>query len=117
MTNFTLTSSDQLPNDALDPLSDSLRSGAKKLIAQAVDAELQILLDSYKDVRLLDGRQAVVRNGYLLERTVQARIGNIEGKVPKVLDRSGTGVKSNASLLPPYLKRARSIEELIPGYI
>jgi hypothetical protein len=45
MTNFTLTSADQPQNETLDPLSDLLRSGAQKLIAQAVDAELQLLLD------------------------------------------------------------------------
>ncbi len=53
--------------------------------------ELQILLDNDKDVRLLDGGQADVRNGYLPDRTVQTGIGNIEVKVPKVRDRSGTG--------------------------
>ncbi len=59
-------------------------------------------------------RQAVVRNGYLPERTVQTGIGDVAVKVPKVRDRSGDGVRFNSSLLPPYLKRARSIEELIP---
>ncbi len=114
MTNFTASSEANLENIALDPLSDLLRLGAQELIAQAVETELQVLLDQYKDVRLLDGRKAVVRNGFLPSRTVQTGIGDVEVKVPKVRDRSKTGVKFNSNLLPPYLKRAKSIEELIP---
>ncbi|BCB09406.1 IS256 family transposase [Vreelandella venusta] len=56
----------------------------------------------------------MVRNGYLPERTVQTGIGDVSVQVPKVRDRSGGGARFNSSLLPPYLKRARSIEELIP---
>jgi transposase-like protein len=114
MTNFTSAADAKLENNTLDPLSELLRSGAKKLISQAVEAELQVLLHHYKDVRLLDGRQAVVRNGFLPDRTVQTGVGDVEVKVPKVRDRSGAGVKFNSNLLPPYLKRAKSIEELIP---
>jgi transposase-like protein len=84
------------------------------LIAQAVEAELQVLLEQHAEHRLPDGRKAVVRNGYLPERTVQTGIGNVEIKVPKVRDRSGSGVRFNSALLPPYLKRARSVEELLP---
>ena len=71
------------------------------------------MLDQHADVRLSDGRQTVVRNGHLPERTVQIGIGNIEVKVAKVRDRSGSGVRFNSNLLPPYLKRAHSVEELL----
>jgi len=97
-----------------DPLSELLRNGAKELIAQAVEAELETLLDQHADVVLCDGRKAVVRNGYLPERTVQTGVGDVSIQVPKVRDRGGSGIKFNSSLLPPYLKRAKSIEELIP---
>lgn len=99
---------------AQDPLTDLLRSGARGLIKQAVEAELATMLSEYKDHKLPDGRQAVVRNGYLPERTVQTGIGDVEVKVPKVRDRSGSGIKFSSTLLPPYLKRSRSIEELLP---
>ena len=56
----------------------------------------------------------MVRNGYLPVRTVQTGIGDVEIKVPKVRGRCGSGVRFNNALLPPYLKRARSIEELLP---
>ena len=103
------------PEDrAQDPLTDLLRSGARDLIKQAVEAELATMLSEYKDHKLPDGRQTVVRNGYLPERTVQTGIGDVEVKVPKVRDRSGSGIKFSSTLLPPYLKRSRNIEELIP---
>jgi len=114
MTKLTLTTSVQPENSISDPLTDLLRSGARQLISQAVEAELQALLDQHEGLQLADGRQAVVRNGHLPERTVQTGIGDVEVKVPKVRDRSGSGIRFNSSLLPPYLKRARSVEELLP---
>jgi transposase-like protein len=97
-----------------DPLHALLRAGARELIAQAVEAELASFLEGVAGQRLEDGRQAVVRNGYLPERRVQTGIGEVAVRVPRVRDRSGGGARFNSSLLPPYLKRARSIEELIP---
>ena len=102
------------PNNGADALTELLRTGARALISQAVEAELETLLCNYQDVVLTDGRQAVVRNGYLPERTIQTGIGDVEVKVPKVRDRSGSGIKFTSALLPPYLKRTKSMEELIP---
>ncbi len=114
MTQSTLRALSQPEEQVTDPLTELLRSGARELIAQAVEAELQVLLEQHAEHRLPDGRKAVVRNGYLPERTVQTGIGNVEIKVTKVRDRSGSGVRFNSALLPPYLKRARSVEELLP---
>lgn len=61
-----------------------------------------------------DGHQAVVRNGYLPERTIQTGLGDIPVKVPKVRDRGGNGIKFNSKLVPPYLKRTQNMEEFIP---
>lgn len=98
----------------IDPLTELLRNGARDLIRQAVEAELGEMLSRYADLKLIDGRQAVVRNGYLPERTIQTGIGDIAIQVPKVRDRSGSGIQFNSHLLPPYLRRTKSIEELIP---
>ncbi|MCG5517326.1 IS256 family transposase [Ectothiorhodospira sp. 9100] len=114
MTKSTLQAVSQPEPQATDPLHELLRHGARDLIAQAVEAELATFLAQYAEQRLEDGRQAVVRNGYLPERTVQTGIGDVSVQVPKVRDRSGGGACFNSSLLPPYLKRARSVEELIP---
>ncbi len=97
-----------------DPLTELLRSGAQALISKAVEMELDALLANYRDLKLTNGQQVVVRNGYLPERTVQTGIGNVEVKVPKIRDRSASGIKFNSTILPPYLKRSKSMEELIP---
>jgi len=102
------------PVEANDPLHDLLRTGAQQLIASAVEAELAVMLAQLAERRLDDGRLAVVRNGFLPERHIQTGIGDVSVKVPKVRDRSGNGIRFNSALLPPYLKRAKSVEELLP---
>ncbi len=62
----------------------------------------------------MNGHQAVVGNGYLPRRTIQKGLGDIGIKVPKVRDRSGKGIKFNSQRVPPYLKRTKALEELIP---
>lgn len=114
MTDSTLQALSQPEPHVADPLHELLRRGASDLIAKAVEAELSTFLAQYADQHLEDGRQAVVRNGYLPERTVQTGIGDVRVQVPKVRDRRGAGVRFNSSLLPPYLKQVRSVEELIP---
>jgi len=114
MIKFNPKTTEQPVETVADPLTAMLRQGAKELIAQAVEAELVSMLEQHQSLRMLDGRQAVVRNGYLPERTVQTGLGDVEVTVPKVRDRSGSGIRFNSTLLPPYLKRAKSIEELLP---
>ncbi|AML75347.1 IS256 family transposase [Acinetobacter baumannii] len=114
MTNITLNVLSQPDETGTDVLTALLRNGARQLIAQAVEVELQQLLQAHEELRLPDGRKAVVRNGYLPERSIQTGIGDVDIKVPKVRDRSGSGIRFTSALLPPYLKRARSVEELLP---
>ena len=114
MENSTLSSLFEPDATLTDSLTEMLRRGARELIAHAVESELGHLLKNHAQNRLPDGRLAVVRNGYLPQRTIQTGIGDVEIKVPKVRDRSGSGIRFNSSLLPPYLKRAESIEELLP---
>jgi transposase-like protein len=114
MSESTLSVLSQPEIEEADPLHALLREGARELIAKAVEAELAGFLEAYADQRLEDGRRAVVRNGSLPERTVQTGIGDVAVRVPKVRDRSGGGACFRSELLPPYLKRARSVEELIP---
>jgi len=111
---FTLKEVVTPETEVKDPLTEILRIGARALIAQAVELELSHLLNQHEDKKLSDGRQAVVRNGYLPARTLQTGIGDVDIQVPKIRDRTHTGIKFNSSLLPPYLKRTKSIEELLP---
>jgi putative transposase len=105
----------KLPSESFDDaLTQLVRQGARQIIAQAVEAELAEFLVQYQDLKDEQGRQAVVRNGYLPQRTVTTGVGEVEVQVPKVRDRTGSGIKFNSLLLPPYLKRSRSIEEVLP---
>ena len=99
---------------AADPLTEVLRQGAKRLLAQAIEAEVETLLACYANERDDQGRQAVVRNGYLPEREVHTGIGAVPVRVPRVRDRRGQGIRFHSSILPPYMRRSRSVEALLP---
>jgi transposase-like protein len=83
-------------------------------LAQAIEVEVAMLVARYADRRDSAGRQALVRNGYLPEREVQTGIGAVRVKVPRVRDRSGTGIRFHSALLPPYIRRSKSLEALLP---
>lgn len=97
-----------------DPLTALLRQGARKLLAQAVEVELETFLAAYKGREDDQGRRAVVRNGYLPERQLLTGIGEVSVWVPKTRDRSGSGIHFRSSLIPPYLKPTKRIETLLP---
>jgi len=99
---------------AADPLTELLRSGARQLIVDAVEAELHELLNQYVDIKDQQGHRQIVRNGYLPEREIQTGIGPVKVKVPKIRDKSGQGIKFNSALLPPYLRKTKSVEEVLP---
>ncbi len=98
----------------VDPLNDLLRTGARKLIQQAIEAELQELLSQHAGQKSDSGHAAVVRNGYLPERAIQTGIGPVKVKVPKVRSRTGEPVTFRSSLVPPYIRKSRSLEAAIP---
>lgn len=96
-----------------DALTDVLRAGARALLAQAIDAEVAAFLATHREERDESGRARLVRNGYLPARTIQTGIGDIAVKAPRVRDRAGS-IRFTSSILPPYLRRTRTIEELLP---
>jgi len=97
----------------LDALTELVREGARRIIAQALEAELHELLASISQA-LPDGTRSVVRNGYLPERDILTGAGPVTVRVPKVRDRLGRGIKFTSRLVPPYLKRAERVEEFLP---
>ena len=101
-----------------DPLTDLLRQGARNLIAQAVEAELKTFLAAHADQIGACGRRRLVRHGHLPEREVQTGIGAVPVKVPRVRDRAAEGapLRFTSTILPPYLRRAKSIEDLLPWF-
>jgi putative transposase len=96
-----------------DALTEVLREGARTLLAQAVKAEVTEFVERYQGQRDEMGRARMVRNGHLPERTIQTGLGQVAVKAPRVLDRSGQ-VRFNSSLVPRYLRRTRSVEQLLP---
>lgn len=116
MTKSTITQLPDTSGFSLDPLTDVLRSGARRLIEQAVEAELAGLLAAHADETTGDGRARLVRHGHLPEREVMTGIGPVPVKVPRVRDRGAAGekIRFTSSILPRYLRKARAIEELLP---
>lgn len=95
-------------------LDELVRRGARQVIQQAIEAELAELLSSCTNVTMLTGKQAVVRNGYLPEREVLTAAGPIAVKVPKVRDRSGSGIKFNSNIVPPYIRKSPRVSAALP---
>ena len=98
----------------VDPLNDLLRTGARKLIEQAIEAELHELLSQHAGQQTDSGLATVVRNGYLPERTIQTGIGSVTVRIPKVRSRTGEPVTFHSALVPPYIRKTRSLEAAIP---
>jgi transposase-like protein len=97
-----------------DPLTDLLRRAARALIQQVVEAELSEFMDRFEERRLEDGRAAVVRNGYQPERPIQTGIGPVTVKIPKVRAKDGRPVTFRSALVPPYVRKTRSLEAALP---
>lgn len=97
-----------------DELTEVIRAGARKLIAQALEAEVTELLSAFDDQHDANGRARVVRNGYQPEREIQTGIGPVTVQVPKVRSRQGHAVRFHSALVPPYVRKSRSLEAALP---
>jgi putative transposase len=99
-----------------DVLTNILRDGAQRMLAQAIDAEIAEWIETHRDVRDEAGHRQVVRNGRLPKRTILSGVGAIEVDQPRVLDRRPKDEADffSSKILPPYLRKTKSLEELIP---
>jgi putative transposase len=105
------------PGTFSDPLTEVLRNGARALLSQAVEAEVAALLNRHTDQLTDDGRQRLVRHGHLPEREIVTGIGPVAVRCPRVRDRVGDGserIRFSSAILPPYARRSKSLEVLIP---
>jgi transposase-like protein len=98
----------------VDPLTELLRAGAEKLIYQAVEAELQGLLAEHAGRRTEDGNAGVVRNGHLPARQLQTGLGPVTVKIPKVRAKTGEPITFRTALVPPYVRKTKSLEAALP---
>ena len=106
------------PDEIDDPLTEVLRAGARRLLAQAVELEAETFLAGLQDLRLPDGRVRVVRHGHGPERTIQTGIGPVPVSRVRVRDRGASGaadrVRFTSSILPKWSRRTRSLDALLP---
>ena len=87
------------------------------MLACAAEAEVQDFITQHADVQDEQGRRQIVRNGFLPERKVQTGADSVDIKVPRVRDNSDSGIHFESKILPPYLKRNKSMKNYCPGYI
>jgi len=100
------------------PLDEVLREGARQMLLQAIEAEVADYVEVHQHDVDQDGRRLVVRNGYAQQRSIVSGVGTLAVKAPRVEDRradqQGRKFRFTSQILPPYLRRTKSIEELIP---
>ena len=97
-----------------DPLTELLQSGAKQLVLSAVEAEFQSFMEIYSGNQTESGHAAVVRNGYQPAREIQTGIGPVTVQIPKVRSRTAEPVTFRSALVPPYIRKTKSLEVAIP---
>jgi len=107
------------PGTFNDHLTDVLRNGARALLAQAIEAEVADFLGTHAELKTADGHRRVVRHGHLPEREVMTGIGPVAVRQPRVRDREAGAedparIRFTPAILPPYARRSKSLEMLIP---
>jgi transposase-like protein len=109
----------ELPSEfSPDPLTKVIQAGAKELLRTAVQAEVSTFSGEHAHLLDEEGRQRLVRHGFLPERDMMTGIGTVPVQVPRVRDRGqnddGRNFKFRSALVLPYLRKAKSVEELLP---
>src|SRR4051794_24105138 len=118
MTSDTTVVALHQPDAVEDPLTAVLRSGARRLLAQAVEAEAEAFLAEMRRLRLPDGRERLVRHGYGPERLMQTGIGAVPVQRVKLRDRgageTGERIQFTSGILPRWARRTPSLDALLP---
>jgi putative transposase len=108
---FTFTT--KSPSTHFDrALQEALRAGARRLLQQAIENEVQEFIDAFSDVKTEDGGRSVIRNGYLPERPVQTGIGPISLRQPRARDKEKKH-SFRSAILPPYVRRTPNAEAAV----
>ena len=108
-----------VPSDfSPDPLTEVIQAGARELLRAAVQAEVSTFIAQHMELLDEDGRQRLVRHGFLPERDVMTGIGKVPVQIPRVRDRgkvpAAQKVRFSSKIVPPYLRKAKSVEDLLP---
>jgi putative transposase len=105
------------PGTFTDSLTEILRSGARALLTQAIEAEVADFLHRHADLKTKAGHRRLVRHGHLPEREIMTGIGPVAVRQPRVRDHEASAaerIRFNPTILPPYARRTKSLEVLIP---
>ena len=106
------------PDAIDDPLTEVAREGARRMLAQVLIAEADAFVAMWKDFRLPDGRDRVVRHGHGPQRDIQTGVGPVEVRRAKVRDRGdvevGEKIRFTSSILPKWARRTKSLDALLP---
>src|SRR5688500_14403311 len=106
------------PDDIDDPLTQILRAGARRLLAEAIEREAEVFLAQMRDLKLPDGRDRLVRHGHGPERTIQTGIGPVAVRRVKVRDRgvqdADERLRFTSAILPRWARRTPSLDALLP---
>src|SRR5215216_722348 len=118
MTSDTTVVALRQPDEMEDPLTAVLRSGARRLLAQAIEIEAEAYLAGMRDLKLPDGRERLVRHGHGPEREIQTGIGPVPVSRVRIRDRGATDaadrVYFSSMILPKWARRTRSLDALLP---
>ena len=106
------------PDDIDDPLTELAREGARRMLAQVLIAEADAFVAMWKDLKLPDGRDRIVRHGHGPDRTIQTGVGPVEVRRAKVRDRGDVGteakIRFSSAILPKWARRTKSLDALLP---
>jgi hypothetical protein len=106
------------PDAIDDPLSEVAREGARRMLAQVLIAEADAFVAQWKDLKLPDGRDRVVRHGHGPQRAIQTGIGPVEVWRAKVRDRADVErdqkIRFTSAILPKWARRTKSLDALLP---
>ena len=106
------------PDAIDDPLTELAREGARRILAQVLIAEADAFIALWKDLKLPDGRNRVVRHGHGPHRAIQTGVGPVEVRRAKVRDRGDVvpeaKIRFTSSILPKWARRTKSLDTLLP---
>jgi putative transposase len=108
------TTTFRFPSTSRDALTSILRQGAQEMLAAAIEAEVAEWIETHRHLVDERGHRQVVRNGHLPEREITTGLGPLQVRQPRVHDRRGSEEREvfSSKILPPYLRKTKSLEEL-----
>ena len=117
-TTDTILTMDSSGRESRDVLTEILRHGAQRMLATAIENEVAEYIAACVHDRDAAGQRLVVRNGHAPSRSILTGLGPIEVTRARVNDRrvdeDGNRMRFTSAILPPYLRRTKAIDELVP---